>query len=58
MLYEVFAIALTIFNLEGEAVHTQYIESPQPQTCFISVEDYSAPRITAECVLLTKKMDN
>lgn len=58
MLYEIFAIALTIFNLEGKVVHTQYIEMPQSQTCFMAVEDYTAPRVSAECVLLTKKMDN
>jgi len=58
MLYEIFVIALTIFNLEGKVVHTQYIKMPQSQTCFMAVEDYTAPRVAAECVLLTKKMDN
>ena len=58
MFYEVFAIAVTIFNLAGEPVHTQYIETTHPQTCYTAVEDYSAPGIEAQCVLVMKKIDN
>ena len=56
MLYEVFAIAITIFNLEGEPVHTQYIETPHPQTCYTAVEDYEAIGIEAQCVMMMKKL--
>lgn len=58
MLYEIFAIAVTIFNLSGEPVHISYIDVPSAQTCYSQVKDYEAKSIEANCVLVMKKVDN
>ena len=54
MVYEVFAIAVTIFNLSGEPVHISYIDVPSAQTCYSQVKDYEAKSIEANCVLVMK----
>lgn len=57
MLYEVFAIAVTIFNLSGEPIHFSYIDVPDVQTCHSQVKDYEARNIQANCVLVMRKVD-
>jgi len=58
MFYEVFAIAVTIFNISGKPVHISYIDVPSAQTCYSWVKDYEAKSIEVNCVLVMKKVDN
>jgi len=55
-MYEVFALSISILNLEGEVISSTFIEMPHPQTCYVFLSEYEAPNIKVDCVNIMKAM--
>jgi len=58
LMYEVFALSISILNLEGEIISSTFIEMPHIQTCYVLMSEYEAPNIKVDCVNLMKSIKN